>query len=398
MGSLLGVRGRFGGCVVGGGVVAAVWCGLAGAVVGGRVIGVASAPWSVSVAGPAAADRCTGAIIDATHIATAAHCLYSKGGVLVSAAGVRVEAGVSNYLHPRSGGSEQDRSVAAIRVHPDYARKGFPPSFWSPVLKGLSPDDIAVLTLSKPLDLSGPDARAIALPPAGFHFPAKAAVRIAGFGRSHLVLKGGRITIAPPDGRLAVMSATVDSQGFCGNTIVDGNGEPFPLNAVQLCASAPNSATCYGDSGAALVTAGAHPVLIGIVDGSPFGTCRANYATMYTYVGAGEVRRFLAGDDHPPLAPRWKGSAFLFCNWTTPPHVGDVIRCAAGGAGKVSLQYIFMTSKNQVLQSGPKPTYTIGSAAIGSKVWCLAAATNAGGTTLMGDANEPLQDVDVVRP
>src|SRR5581483_5940512 len=117
VGSLLGVRGRFGGCVVGGGVVAAVWCGLAGAVVGGRAIGVASAPWSVSVAGPAAADRCTGAIIDPTHIVTAAHCVYSRGGVWVRAGGVRVGAGVSNSLHPRSGVSDRNRSAAGIRGH-----------------------------------------------------------------------------------------------------------------------------------------------------------------------------------------------------------------------------------------------------------------------------------------
>jgi hypothetical protein len=392
------MRWRLGGCVIVGGLVAGVGCGLASAIVGGRSVTIASAPWTVSVLGPGGV-RCTGAIIDAAHVVTAAHCLYTAAGVLASTTKLQVEAGVSNYLHPKTGDSEQNRLVAALRVHPGYSRKGFPASTWSPVLKRLSPDDIAVLRLSRPLDLSGPDAQAVALPATNLAFPAGRRVRVAGFGGQRFIVKAGRLTVAPPSGGLGEMNASVDAQGFCGNSIVDGSGQPFPLNGIQVCASAPKRATCYGDSGAALVTAGTHPVLIGIVDGSPFGPCRLNYPTMYTYVGAPEVRSFLMGDDHPPLAPRWAGSAFLFCNWTQPVHVGDVIRCASSGEGKVSLlTYIFLTSKGRVLQSGPTSTYKIGRAAVGSKVWCLAAATNAGGTTITGGFNEPLQATDVVRP
>ena len=117
-------------------------------VVGGTAIQIQSAPWAVFVAyypGGDTQTQCTGSVLDASTILTAAHCLYGPTGTLAQPAQVSVEAGVSNYAAPAATDAEQDRVVSSFRIHPGYVFQE----------TGL-PDDLAVLTLSTPLDLSGP--------------------------------------------------------------------------------------------------------------------------------------------------------------------------------------------------------------------------------------------------
>src|ERR1700722_9790802 len=168
---------------------------------GGAAIQIQSAPWTVFVVYYPGGDtqyQCTGSVLDASSILTAAHCLYTPTGTLAQPAQVTVEAGVSNYSAPASTDAEQDRVVTSFRVHPAYA-----------VQDEGGPDDLAVLTLSAPLDLSGPAVQAVALPAAGAVYPAGAAVSIAGFGLTN----GADNTSTGP---LESMTGTVDPQGQCG--------------------------------------------------------------------------------------------------------------------------------------------------------------------------------------
>ena len=170
-------------------------------VVGGTAIQIQSAPWTVFVVYYPGGDtqyQCTGSVLDASTILTAAHCLYGPTGTLAQPAQVSVEAGVSNYAAPAATDAEQDRAVSSFRIHPGYVFQ-----------EGGMPDDLAVLTLSTPLDLSGPAVQAVALPAANAPYPAGAAVSVAGFGLTN----GADATSTAP---LESMTGTVEPQGQCG--------------------------------------------------------------------------------------------------------------------------------------------------------------------------------------
>jgi len=91
------------------------------AVVGGSAIQVQSAPWTVFVFSEFSSheEDCTGSVIDASHVVTAAHCLYDDDGSLVAPASVDIVAGISNFISPNSTDLQQVRSVGSVRVHPD---------------------------------------------------------------------------------------------------------------------------------------------------------------------------------------------------------------------------------------------------------------------------------------
>ncbi len=128
------------------GAIAVAPASGASRVVGGTAIEVQQAPWTVFVQYQVGNIRylCTGSIVDASHILTAAHCVFDDSGQFATPSQVTVRAGVSNFSSPLSTDLEQDRPVSLIRVHPGYVCSGNP-----------APDDVAVLALASPLDLSG---------------------------------------------------------------------------------------------------------------------------------------------------------------------------------------------------------------------------------------------------
>lgn len=341
-------------------------------VVGGSPIQVQAAPWAVVVQDQTATTRylCSGSIVDASHIVTAAHCVFDDSGTIAQPSQLTVEAGVSNFSAPLPTDLEQQRTVSSFRVGPGYV--------WS---SQLVPDDVAVLALSSPLDLSGPAAQAVALPAPTAPFPAGALVGLAGFGDQ----TSGVFATGP----LESMTATVDAQGSCGSTT---NGGVLADDAIRLCASSPSSATCNGDSGAGLVTTGANPTLVGVVSGGPPG-CVLGSQTVYTYVGAPEILSFVQGDEQPPTAPSVDASTFVDLTWEQQPLVvGDTLSCSSGdwAGGQVSLSYSFVTGSGQVLQTGARATYTLRPADVGATVSCRVAATNAGGTAVDQTAATPV--------
>jgi secreted trypsin-like serine protease len=154
-------------------------------IVDGSVASIAEFPFQVALYDPRAGSPakgffCGGVILNATRVATAAHCLFNEGGHHSPPAEIEVLAG-STYLEPTDPGSVRDPVVAAT-VDPAYN-------------PAISDYDVGVLRLARPL-WSGP---APAL--------------------------DGRTTIAPlaPDGALAaaVTAATLADQTAAGSTLAD---------------------------------------------------------------------------------------------------------------------------------------------------------------------------------
>jgi hypothetical protein len=338
----------------------------AGRVVGGTPIQVQSAPWSVFIFFVSGdfQYQCTGSVIDASHILTAGHCVYDSSGTLTTPSALTVQAGISNYLSPASTDLVQERAVSSFRVHPGYV--------WQDT--GL-PDDIAVLTLSSPLDLSGPAVQAVALPAPNAPFPAGATVSVSGFGLQN----GADDTSTGP---LVTMSTTVEPQGQCGEFTAD------PLlqdnNAVMLCTITPASSFCHGDSGSGLVTTSGTPTLIGVADAAAAG-CPAGHDNISANVGAPELLSFIEGNDQPPTAPRPTAQTTSNLTWGAPLVVGDTLTCSTTGWPEpVQTVFSFVNvGAGTVLQTGPAATYVLPASAAGTEIFCQIAVSDAGGTTLV---------------
>src|SRR5436305_11798051 len=75
----------------------AVLAATASAVVGGTAIAVQSAPWAVFVKHTSTSEfRCSGSVVDASHVLTAAHCLFDDACNAAAPASFQVRAGASN--------------------------------------------------------------------------------------------------------------------------------------------------------------------------------------------------------------------------------------------------------------------------------------------------------------
>ena len=336
------------------------------ALTGGTAIGIQSAPWAVLVNYGTSDTNygCTGTIIAPSLIATSATCMY-ESGAQIPVAGLSVTTGVSNYLTPQSGDAEQTRTISAVHIHPGFDA--------SDNDNAIEPDDVAVLTLSAPLNLGG-GTEAVSLPSQGAAFPAGASATLATFG---VQSAGGT-----PNGQLESMTATVAPQGECGQP------STAPLsadNAVILCATSPSASLCDGDGGGGLVvTSGSTPTLIGVANGTS-SNCNPGGTGFYAYAGAGEIRTFLQGNDDPPSAPVSSKADPSLLVWQGQLTTGSKLLCTTGGwGGSVSVTYSFLNeATGQVLRSGASGVYVIPSSATGMTIECVTAVTNAGGTTVV---------------
>jgi Trypsin len=336
----------------------------AAAVIGGSTVQIQSAPWTVFVMQRAGSTNflCTGSILDSLHVLTAAHCVFDGNGNVTTPTALSIRAGISNYVTPLATDAEQDRGVSSFRVHPDYT--------WS---EGSVPDDVAVLALTAPLDLSGPAVQAVQLPTAGTAFPTGQQLGFSGFGREN--------TVSNPDGTLNSFTPAASDQGTCGarlTPVVDFD------SAIALCAGAATSSACNGDSGGALVTTSTPPVVVGIASAAQ-STCDAASQAVYTYVGAPEILSFIQGNPAPPLAPRITNSTFVRLTWSPLLAVGGTLTCSSGDWQNppTSTAYAFVdTRTNTVLQQSSKPTYLLTAQNVGARIACRALATNDGGTAV----------------
>jgi len=145
------------------------------AVVGGSQIAISQAPWQVEILAKFKSgngNSCGGAILDSTHVVTAAHCTFDlERGEPLPASALIVVGGTAHMSAEeiKNNPEVQARSVSEVRVHPMFEFSKGP---------GTS-DDVAVLTLATPLSLDGSVGQ-IALSPTE---PQEgASVRFTGFG------------------------------------------------------------------------------------------------------------------------------------------------------------------------------------------------------------------------
>ncbi len=288
-------------------------------IVDGSVASITEFPFQVALYNPRAGSPakgffCGGVILDATTVATAAHCLFDERGGHTPPAEIEVLAG-STYLEPTDPGSVRD-PVALATADPAYN-------------PAASDYDVGVLHLERPL-WSGP-APALdghsAIAPVGWTGSDTASAEAS--------------TVGAQTAASATQAATAPVQALVsgwGDLNPQPGGQPsyplrlrkthLPLVTTTLCEEAyatieqpitprmmcaggapgegPGHAdSCYGDSGGPLVAPGssessspAGDELLGLVDFGN-GCGQAGYPGVYVRVTDPAVARFLGA---PPLA------------------------------------------------------------------------------------------------
>jgi secreted trypsin-like serine protease len=290
-------------------------------VVGGTPVPITTRPFQVALYAPRGGalslprtpfqgQFCGGAILDATHVVTAAHCVFDPRTKQARAvADVRVIAGTSRLRGPSEPDAPTARDVGVLRM---AVRPGF-------TLENLD-GDAAVLTLDTPLytgtpAIDGTTAIApIALVGTGASAPvagveSTASVRVSGWGNRAPQTAGGEGASDYPQDLQAADVHVVPRTGCAAAYAAVG----VRLNARQLCAGEPSGGVdaCQGDSGGPLTAdAGGTPVLVGLVSlGS--GCAQAGRPGLYTHVADPAVGAFLrtaVGLPAPVVAPT-RGSA-----------------------------------------------------------------------------------------
>jgi secreted trypsin-like serine protease len=221
-------------------------------ILGGIPVQVQQAPWQVQVA-IRNQELCGGAILSATIVLTAAHCV-DQGR---TPADIRVTAGTS-----RIGPGGIERRVLGITIHPTWDRNTYR-------------NDIALLTLDSPLPTTV-DVSPVRLPEVPEPWPAAGTpATVTGWGSS--LING---TLAEVLQRADVFILAGPGDPICG-----GYGGLFdPVS--QICAGVTQGGVdaCQGDSGGALVIeTELGPTIAGIVSsGRDCGD--AEFPGLYTRV------------------------------------------------------------------------------------------------------------------
>jgi hypothetical protein len=354
-------------------------------IINGQISAITQFPWQVliwNVGGEESFGFCGGAIVSSTKIVTAAHCVDVEGttrtlpaedlGVIAGASEVLIETG---EVAPATA---QQAEVATVHVDPRYVPE-----------QGNVQDDLAVLTLKTPLDLSrSVGAAAIGLVAARATPAPGTLLTVSGYGRQ----KGAETPDNQPNGKLYSATLTAISSDECRESVGANS-------AVLLCASSGTSATCEGDSGGPLVE-GTPAVLVGLVDFGLSG-CPVDRPYVFTNLAAPEIRAFVEGALSPPVAPRL-GSPPTLKSVGPEPVAFSPLTCEPGTwSESPNFSYTFQLengTRRKVLQNGAKKVYIPTSADIGAPITCLVEASNAGGVGTARSKTTPAVAADTSPP
>jgi len=228
-----------------------------GLIVGGENAAVGELPWQVLVSpGPF---LCGGSLIDVQWVLTAAHCLVDDNNTPIAPGEVQVVAG--EYDRSQIDGTEQQRAVSLVVVHPNY----------NPIT---SDNDIALLRLSTPVSL-GPSVGLVPLISSPTHDALVApdvSSLVSGWGatseggQSASILQKVRLPIVSNDACNAVYNSGITQNMLCAGLAEGGKD------------------SCQGDSGGPLVVPdGAGWRLAGVVSFG-IGCARPNVYGVYARV------------------------------------------------------------------------------------------------------------------
>ncbi len=287
-------------------------------IVGGRPSTITENPWQVSLQDDSGNHFCGGSVIDASWVLTAQHCVNEEG-VLVTPA--RVVSGSSTLSGMRTGG--QARGVAEVIVYPGYRDT-------------VSGGDVALLRLSEPLDLRGPEVQAVGLATeqdaeAGLTAPGVVA-RITGWG---VLASNGKDPDVLQTADVNLLDLAQAQEAYAGD----------PLTPDQLPAAAADRDSCQGDSGGPLtVLAGSTRLLAGVVSWGN-GCADPRYPGLYARVSsfAPWIAAHLSGTAPPESGlleqADLSGPAG---NWThlpltVPPSTTSLRVTLTGGTGDADL-------------------------------------------------------------
>ena len=315
---------------------------------GGTVQTPSEAPWVVRIS-IGSSNFCSGALVDASRVVTAAHCVVTDDGELRPSGVFTVVAGIVSTAADADVSTRQQRTVSAVRAHPGYERDEII-------------NDVGQLTLSSPLDVTASAVKPIGLVPEGAGPIAGSTLRLVGWGATG---DGGDSS----DKRLHTLDLTQKPGWMCDS------GSPS-----ILCGTPPgNSSTCAGDSGAGLVTPSAIPLLAGVHSGqagSP--ACQLNGISREMDVASPEIHQWLSGNDAPPAAARTAAHARL----AGDPTVGETLECQPppwAPPGSLDADFVDRPS-GEILASG-STQYVVQSADVGRPIACVSVARTAGGAT-----------------
>lgn len=289
-----------------------------GRIVGGVDSDISVTPWQVAVMDKSWFQYCGGSIINESWILTAAHCEVAVGD--------KVGAGHSKLTTMRTAG--QIRTVAQAITFPGYVTSE-------------QGKDVMLVKLNAPLDLSGPNAKAIALATEAdaSAFAAGAVATVSGWG----TLKSNG---ASPNQLQRVdvdISTTTQVRSAYGT-----------LTADQLGAARAGKDSCQGDSGGPLfVRKNGTPLLAGVVSWGE-GCAVAGKPGMYARVAsfASWISSKIGSGTPPPSSQTLlsrdnlsgaKGATARY-TFTVPANTPSVTVVMSKGTGDADLYVRFGSS------------------------------------------------------
>ncbi len=273
-------------------------------IVGGSAAEPTEAPFQVAILGPSDDDYeaqfCGGSVLDATHVVTAAHCVFHEdrpGSPMRAAGTLRVLAGTTTLRSPGRPAYDAGvatRPVSAITPHPLYLARADAFAF-----------DVAVLTLAAPLyggdPRPGDGSRIAPIPLVAVDPVPGTAIRHYGWGDTdpHPVGEREADATASYARELQVFSGTVIDRTRCRRSY-------DMFSPVHLCSGVlgGGKGTCQGDSGGPGVVGEPNgPALAGVV-GSGIGCAASGYPGVDARVSAPVIGDFLratvAGGHYEP--------------------------------------------------------------------------------------------------